>query len=288
MQRYIVQPYDTLISIANEFGISHEQLLAVHPQINDPELIQDVQITNILNHSYIVAKGDTLNRISQHFNVPFNLLVSANPKIIHDKYITIGQQISIPTLQPPPAQLKEIESAAEDIMNAINMQDWDEANSKLATIKNNFDELKPIFIENSISPSLIDELDGAINNLGDELALKKAYESKMHANHITLLVSYILDYYKDKTLTDIDRLYFLGREIILNAQKNDWDAAIDNLDYVNVIWKNLEPKLKSVGKQDITEFSQTIDSLGQFIENKDSAQTIKQANEMLNQVSKLK
>lgn len=287
MQRYIVQPYDTLFSIAHKFGITHTQLLAVNPQINNLGMIFAGQITNIPNHTYTVRLGDTLNKIARQFRVPTNLLISANPKILQHNIITVGQMMSIPMLKMAPIGLEEIETAAENIIDAIDMQNWDEANSQLSIIKNNFNKLEPILQENSVSPSLIYNLSGAIVNLGEEIASKKEYESKVQANLITLLISYILDYYKAEIPTDIDKLDFLGREIILNVEKGDWDSVNDNLDYINVIWKDLEPRLSSEKKQDITEFSQIIGSLGQFIKNKDADQTIEKANDMLDKINTL-
>lgn len=239
---------------------------------------------------YIVHPGDTLNKIAHHFRVPYNLLISTNPQILYHKYITVGQIMSIPSVPIPiiaPTQLETIELSAENIMDSIDMQDWDKVNSELFIIKNNFNELEPILQANSISPSLIYRLDSAITILEEEIASKKVYESKVQANLITLYISYILDYYKTEIPTGIGKLDFLGREIILNVEKNDWDSAGDNLDFINVIWKDLITILPSEYNQYTIEISRIIDSLGQFIKNKDSAQTINKANDMINRVDSL-
>lgn len=239
MQRYVVQPYDTLFSIAHRFGVAPTSIL------------------------------------------------SANPQILHHNYIVVGQIMSIPGVPISiiaPKQLEEIESNAENIIDDINMQDWNKANSKLSAIKNTFNELKPILQANSISPSLIYNINSAIIKLDEEVALKKIYESSVQANLITLYISYILDYYNVEIPTDIDKLDYLGRAIILNTEKNDWNSVNDNLDYVNVIWKSLKTRFPSKYNQDIIEFSQIIDSLGQLIKSKDAAQIIKKANDMLNKV----
>nr|WP_312579909.1 LysM peptidoglycan-binding domain-containing protein [Sedimentibacter sp.] len=284
MQRYNIKPYDTLISVAHKFGIPYAQLLASYPRTNNAEHIHARYGANRSTHSYIVANGDTLNKISQRFNVPLDLIISSNPRIMHDKYIVIGQQISIPDLEEPPTQLREIGIAAENIMAAIDMQDWDTVNLELETMRNYFDELEPILVDNSISPSLIYKLETTITDLGEAIASENAYESKSFANDITLLISYILDYYSTEIPTDIDKLDFLGREIILNVEEEDWDSALDNIDFVNVIWRNLEPQLSNFSAQDITEFSQIVDSLGQSINNRDPDQTIVHANEIINKI----
>lgn len=290
MQRYIVQPYDTVFSIAHRFGVTYTQVLAENPKINKPEQIFVGQIINIPNYTYIVHPGDTLNKIAKQFRVPYSLLISTNPQILHHNYITVGQIMSIPGVPISviaPTQLEAIELNAENIMDAIDMQDWNIANSELSIIKNNFSELKPILQSNLISPSLIYRLDIAITNLDEEIASKREYESRAQANLITLYASYILDYFKTEIPTNFNKLKFSGREIILNAEKNDWDSIDDNIDYVNVIWKDLQTKFPSGNNQLIIEFNQIIDSLGQYIKSKDSAQTINKANDMLEKIDTL-
>jgi len=290
MQRYIVQPHDTVFSIAHKFGVTRMQVLAENPKNNKPEQIFAGQIINIPNYTYIVHPGDTLNKIAQHFMIPYSLLISSNPQILYRNYITVGQIMSVPSVPISiiaPTQLKEIELNAENILNAIVMQDWDIANSELSIMKDNFNELKPILQENLISPSLIYRLEISIINLADEMALKREYESRVQANLITLYTSYMLDYYKVEIPTDIDKLEFLGREIIINAEKNNWDSIDDNFDFLNVIWKDLQTMFPSESNQLIVEFTQIVDSLGQFIKSKNSVQTISKANEMLDKVDAL-
>ncbi len=287
MQRYNVKPYNELISVAHKFGIPYAQILASHPQTNNTELIYSTYGTNRPTHSYIVANGDTLNKISKRFGVPLDLIISSNPWIMNNKYIVVGQQISIPDFEEPPTQLREIGVAAENIMDAVDMQDWDMANLELETMRNYFSELETILIENSVSPSLIYKLESTIADLGEAITLENIYGSKTIANEITLLVSYILDYYIAEIPTDIDKLDFLGRELILNVEEEDWNSAIDNIDFVNVIWRDLEPRLSNVNEQYIIEFIQIIESLEQAINNMDSAQTIAYANEMMDTIYQL-
>ena len=237
---------------------------------------------------YIVHPYDTLFSIAHRFGVAPMQLLSANPQIIQHNYITVGQIMSIPVVSIPniaPKQLEEIELNVEDIIDDINMQDWNKAYSKLSIIKNIFNELKPILETNTIPLNLIYNTNRAIINLEQEIVSKKVYESSVQINYITLYISYIHDYYKVEIPTGIDKLDYLGRVIILNAEKNDWNSTNDNLDFANVVLNDLKTKFGNEYNKDMIEFSQIIDSLGQFIKNKDSAQTIKKANELLDKVA---
>lgn len=236
-------------------------------------------------HRYIVKPYDSLFSIANRFGVTYTQLLAANPQILRHNYITVGQIMSIP-LPIAPVQLESIMSNAEGILDDINNQDWDNAGDKVFLIKSNFAELEPMMIQ-SIPPSLIYNLNNMIINLEEEVALKNAYESRVQANLITLYISYILDFYNTEISTCIVRLKYSARKIILNAENNNWSSANDDLDFINVVWNNFQRMIPSGYSRDINEFSQTVDSLGQFIENQDSAQTIKTANDMLDKIAEL-
>jgi len=224
--------------------------------------------------------------MQRYINKPYYSLINTSHKlgISYAQLLSVHPQIKNIVLEAPPSQLKVIEKSAESIMHAADIQDWNRINNLYSVLKNDFEEVKPILIENLISPSLTYRLDILVTDLGEAIDSKKLYETKKLANQITLQVSYILDYYETKLPTNIDRLSFLGREIILNVEKNDWEIALDNVDYINVIWKSLEPKLIGVNEQNTKKLSQAITSLEQSIKSKNSAQTIEQANQILNQV----
>jgi len=224
--------------------------------------------------------------MQKYTNKPYDSLINTSHKlgISYAQLLAVYPQIINIVLEEAPSQLKGIEKSAESIMDAVNIKDWDRINNLYSILKNDFEELKPILNENSISPNLTYKLDILVTDLSEDINSKNIYETKKIANQITLQVSYILDYYQTELPANIDRLNFLGREIILNVEENDWDIALDNLDYLNVIWKNLEPKLIISNEQNTKKLSQTIISLEQSIKNKNSAQTIKQANEMLDQL----
>lgn len=237
---------------------------------------------------YIVKPYDTLFSISYRFGVTYAQLLAANPQILHRNYITVGQIMSIPGAPisaTAPEQLELIESIAEGIMDDIDKQDWGSAGGKVSLIKSNFAELEPMI--QSIPPNLIYNLNSAIINLEEEVASQNAYESKVQANIITLYISYILDYFKTERPACTIRLKYSVRKLILNVENNNWTSAEDDLDFINVVWKNFKTLLPSGYDMDIDEFSQIVDSLGQFIKNRDSAQTIRTAYDMLDKIAAL-
>lgn len=102
---YIIQPGDTLFSIARRFGVSVEQLLAANPQITNPALIipgQHITVPGPAPQVYIIQPGDTLSAIARRFGITVEQLLAANPQITDPNRIFPGERISIPGAQPQP------------------------------------------------------------------------------------------------------------------------------------------------------------------------------------------
>ncbi|MCZ7573639.1 MAG: LysM peptidoglycan-binding domain-containing protein [Ardenticatenaceae bacterium] len=105
VQRYTVQPGDTLNLIAQRFGVTVDQILAANPGLQ-PEALgigQEIIIPSGAAPApqqpsafqYTVQKGDTLNLIAQRFGVSVDRVLAANPGLVPSR-LQIGQVILIP------------------------------------------------------------------------------------------------------------------------------------------------------------------------------------------------
>ncbi len=98
---YIVQPGDTLFSIAKRFGVDMQELARVN-NITDPSTIYVGQrliipggAVNQARQLYQVQPGDTLSGIAQRFGVSLQALMDANG-INNPDEIYVGQILRIP------------------------------------------------------------------------------------------------------------------------------------------------------------------------------------------------
>ncbi len=94
---YIVQWGDTMRKIAARFNVSVSDLIAVNPQISNPNLIYFGQVVNIPASatSYTVQRGDTLRIIAARYGTSVDALLSLNPQIWNANWIYAGQVIRI-------------------------------------------------------------------------------------------------------------------------------------------------------------------------------------------------
>jgi LysM repeat protein len=94
---YVVQWGDTMRKIASRLDVSLADLLAVNPQIANPNLIFFGQVVNIPGSAstYVVQRGDTLRIISARYSTTVDSLLSLNPQIWNANLIYVGQVVRV-------------------------------------------------------------------------------------------------------------------------------------------------------------------------------------------------
>lgn len=103
MSLYIVQPGDTMYSIASMFGVQLADLVKANPQIKDPNTLYPGQTIHIPgagqpsppSHFYVVQAGDTMYSIAAQYGLTLAQLQKANPQLKDPNTIYPGQVIYI-------------------------------------------------------------------------------------------------------------------------------------------------------------------------------------------------
>lgn len=103
---YIVVQGDTLFKIAQRLGVSLAALLAVNPQITNPDLIFPGQVICLpmvspelvcpTGLTYMVAPGDTLFCLARRLGVTVEEILRLNPQITDPNQIQAGELLCIP------------------------------------------------------------------------------------------------------------------------------------------------------------------------------------------------
>jgi LysM repeat protein len=100
-RRYVVQPGDSLETIAARAGLSPATLASVN-QLDDPDLLQpgsELEIPSSDGVLHIVEPGETLRSIALQYNVEVTTLVAANDLADPD-HIIAGLRLFVPTGHP--------------------------------------------------------------------------------------------------------------------------------------------------------------------------------------------
>lgn len=99
--QYVVQPGDSLFTIANMYNVSLQSVIRANPQITNPNQIFPGQVVQVpvgaVNFvTYVVKPGDSLYKIARMYGIPLQDLIRANPQIKNPNHIEPGWVIRIP------------------------------------------------------------------------------------------------------------------------------------------------------------------------------------------------
>ena len=96
MMIHVVQPNDTIDSIAAQYGVSVRQLLRDNGLENISSLVQGQTIVIVYPKlAYTVQEGDTLPSIANTYNVTEMQLIRNNPYLTDSEYLIPGENIVI-------------------------------------------------------------------------------------------------------------------------------------------------------------------------------------------------
>lgn len=105
---YTVVKGDTMGKIARKFGLTLKELIAMNPQIKNPNLIYPGQSICVGQGStsdskdelaegtyYTIVKGDCMYKIARKHKLTLNELYALNPTYVNRKYIYAGQKVRV-------------------------------------------------------------------------------------------------------------------------------------------------------------------------------------------------
>ena len=103
---YVIASGDTLKTLANQYNITLEALLALNPGVANANLIYEGQRLNVpaagasqppaASQKYTVVKGDTLRKIAERVNTSVDEILKLNAQISNPNIIYVGQVITLP------------------------------------------------------------------------------------------------------------------------------------------------------------------------------------------------
>lgn len=198
-----------------------------------------------------------------------------------------GRMTARPSLPAVPSALDQLESGAEDIIDLINNKDWARAQSTVDAMEQSLADLQPSFQAANVPQSLVNEIRTRLTMLETQVKAQNAYEAKVQANAITRVIPDIFDHYRVAVPTDLGRLDYLGRELLLNVEKGDWTAARNTAAEVQRVWSRLKPMLNATAQKSAADFESTVNALSSDARNMDRTATTRDANALLDKVDVL-
>ncbi len=236
---------------------------------------------------YIVRPNDTLFLIAQEFNVPLAQLIKANPQIENPNLIYEGQTIMIPDMPPVPEEMMTVETSAMNIIEDIIMGNWEGAYDSVNVIRTAMNNLVPIMRDAEVPSDVISGMTTAVRTLEQNILQRRTFSALSQANRITQLVADALDFFDVIIPTDMRRLSFFGRQMIINIEQNDWNEALQNYRRAMRVWERISRELENTYGTDVANFNQGMDDALASINRRDYQAAINSIVRLLERINVL-
>lgn len=230
---------------------------------------------------YTVRPNDTLFLIAQEFNVPLAQLIKANPQIENPNLIYTGQTIIIPDMPAVPVQMADVEAGAMSIIEDVIMGNWDSAFDRINGIRTIMNNLIPVMREAEVPGIVISGMNSAVRSLEQNILQRRTFSALSQANRITQLIADALDFFSVLIPTDVRRLGFFARQMIINVEQNDWAEALQNYRRAVNVWDRISPELENAYGTDVMNFNQVLNDILAAIDRRDYQAAINNAVRML-------
>lgn len=186
------------------------------------------------------------------------------------------------------AKLKSMQANAVDLMNSVTKKDWKKAKTKLTKVKKDLNSVKPMLKRDPAASKKLDRLTTTIIRLDKNIKNKKPLATKTEANKVTGQLPSIADHLNTSIPTDLDRIQYLGRNIILSVEKKDFKGTVVNYNKIKPLWNSVKPKLSKSSINDSVKFDSLLNKLSSAIRSDVPANITKSSTALIRQVDVIK
>jgi hypothetical protein len=135
-----------------------------------------------------------------------------------------------------PEPLDTIEAQAEDIIDIVPAGKWDKVGDDVATVVEAWGTYRARALKDGADQALVDRFDAALVDLGASAEAREPEETMQAANDLSAPTVEFYGLYDTGRPVDIGRLDVIGRQIVLEADRQDAAAAGVQVDKAQSIW----------------------------------------------------
>ena len=201
--------------------------------------------------------------------------------------IVMFYNIQIKAQQLPKA-IYNTGEAAEDLVDYVQASNWNKVKLKINEINNLYNSYRSEVIQNKLSPQLLDFYSMYVEQLNSALNAKNSDQIAFAANQITGIGVDFASHFKQKIPTEVSRLDYLGRELLLEAKDNNSIAVNRRLGDIDETWSVLKPDIVSHnGNKQAKVFESLVSKIKSLKSQLNSAEYRKTVNKYSDQIDNL-
>lgn len=138
-------------------------------------------------------------------------------------------------------------------------------------IHQNWNAFEPQAIKNGIRPEIITRFENQINLLTIKVIDRERYESQLAANNAAQYIPDFLELFETGSPSDLSRLKYLTRDVMLKVEANNWDEAESIINEMPLIWSRIRNEMKNKDEESMTMIEFAITDLSNAIKTREKA-----------------
>lgn len=149
--------------------------------------------------------------------------------------------------------------------------EWKKNEQLIEEIHQNWNAFEPQAIKNGIRPEIITRFENQINLLTIKVIDRERYESQLAANNAAQYIPDFLELFETGSPSDLSRLKYLTRDVMLKVEANNWDEAESIINEMPLIWSRIRNEMKNKDEESMTMIEFAITDLSNAIKTKEKA-----------------
>jgi hypothetical protein len=154
---------------------------------------------------------------------------------------------------PIPAEVRAIEEAAEDAIDQVFADNWTEVSADATSIEDDWQTFLSSAQADGVSDGQKSDMAAAISAMREASRLRDGLDARQGANNVSEVIIDVFDLFQVTIPTDVGRLDYLERQVIIDAEQDDWDAVGEDVVRVRETFDGVRGEVETAGGLEQTQ-----------------------------------
>ena len=181
---------------------------------------------------------------------------------------------SQPSAQPGavPQTVLDIEGDAEDAIDQVFGGRWDRVGTGAGSLEENWNDFLASPEASGVTAEQKSAMDKAIADLSAAAQSQDALAARQAANDVSKVIVDIFDLFEHQVPSDIGRLDWQERQVLIDVDRGDWAAVAAGLALMRQTFNRAKPGVIAAGgEREVADFEASLNQQDQLAAAQDSA-----------------
>jgi hypothetical protein len=148
---------------------------------------------------------------------------------------------------PVPDEMNSVEEAAEDSIDMVFTGNWDKVAADADSIEEDWQAFLSSEGAGGVSDAQKQDMANAIEALRLAADLRDGIDARQAANNVSEVAIDVFDLFQVRIPTDVGRLDYLERQVIIDAELKDWDGVVADVQRVKETFERVRGDVDAAG-----------------------------------------